>query len=520
MAEVAPEVLMNSILGNINDVLLNGDGETIPRSDDHYLAFMSPGIPFLGESFDYAIEGFGGVTRKNTDIEKLDKSVGPQKEENNDEGDEESNGNESVDPGELAADARRKYQNAEAFAALCDLVPDTSGIVDSGRINVWQPETRVSHAYALALQFSQVYNVEPDAETKRKIDRWRSLLQTTTTEKDLVTEEEVEVIRESEMVKKYREKMLAYYGEALAYNTLRISALAGQDERAVHEFAVNGPIMQMKVRAAENDWISNGYRDDYDRINAAIAAVEGRSFALLKQRYKEDFFRSILTSPSSGANFLYTAPIPADFSRAGSGWSKFEFNSGSYNSNHSFSSESHSGGGFLSLGGAYFGGSRGKRKYHSETKIDTKHFKLTFEICRVPIYRPGINLAFVKSGFWRFDQQNQEYKNTLLSDGKTPPNGIMPAISTDCIFVRNLYLHFGESHRQFRKDYESSGGGLAFGWGSFFFGGRSNSSSGESSADVEWDGQGLRIDGLQLIGFLCHTLDKCPDPNPNVTDWI
>jgi hypothetical protein len=47
----------------------------------------------------------------------------------------------------------------------------------------------------------------------------------------------------------------------------------------------------MKMRAAENDWISNGYRDEYDRINAAIAAVEGRRFALLKQRYKEDYFR-------------------------------------------------------------------------------------------------------------------------------------------------------------------------------------------------------------------------------------
>lgn len=117
-----------------------------------------------------------------------------------------------------------------------------------GGINVWNPETRISHAYALALQFSQVYNVEPD-DRLNELHRWRSLLQTTKVETDLVTEEEVEVTTESELVKKYRENMLAYYGEALAYNTMRISALAGQDQEAVHQFAINGPLIQMKVRA-------------------------------------------------------------------------------------------------------------------------------------------------------------------------------------------------------------------------------------------------------------------------------
>lgn len=118
---VEPEVLMNSVLGKITDVLLNGDGEVVPRSDDHYFAFMSPGIPMLEDSFNYAIEGFGGVERRNADPEKLNEAVGPQ----------EGTGETAA----LAADALRKYQSAEAFAALCDLVPDTSGIIDSGRIN-------------------------------------------------------------------------------------------------------------------------------------------------------------------------------------------------------------------------------------------------------------------------------------------------------------------------------------------------------------------------------------------------
>lgn len=506
--EVEPQVLMNSILGKISDVLLNGDGTVIPRSDDHYLAFMSPGIPLLPDTFDYALEGFGGVARRKANPAKLDEAVGPQGEAS------------PVDPAELAADANRKYMNAELFSALCDQVPDTSGIMSTGRINTWNPETRVSHAYALALQFSQVYNVEPDAETAAKIERWRSLLQTTTKERDLVTDAEVEVTRESALVTRYREKMLAYYGEALAYNNVRISALSGQDPRAVQEFAINGPLMQLKVRAAENDWIGAGNRDTYDRINAAIAAVEGRSFALLKQRYKEDFFRSLLTSPSSGSNFTFTSPSPADFARAGSGWSRFSFDSGSFRSNFQYKKSSSSGGGGLSLFGMTLAGRGGAELSKIDSKVDSERFKLSFEMARVPIYRPGINLAFLKSGFWRFDQQNQEYKNTLISDGKRPAQGLMPAITTDCIFVRNLVLHFGQHQSEFESKYKKSYGSGGVHWGPFFVGGKHERVDQSSSHAANWSSQGLSIGGMQLIGFLCYMLDKSPDPNPKVKDWI
>lgn len=505
---VGPNVLMNAILGKISDVLLNGDGEVIPRSDDHYLAFMNPGIPFSPNTFDYAIEGFGGVMRNQTNPEKPADGIGPKSE------------TAASNEGALAADARRKYQAAEAFSALCDLVPDTSGIINSGHINVWNPETRVSHAYALSLQFSQVANVKPDAETQHKLERWRSLLQTTKVEKDLVTGEEIEVTTESELVKKYREKMLAYYGEALAYNTVRISALAGKDEQAVHQFALNGPLMQMKVRAAENDWISNGYRDTYDRINSAIAAVEGRSITLLKQRYKEDFVRSILTSPASGANFIYRAAIPADFALSDSGWSRFDFNSGSFQSNHQFTTSDTGGVGGFSLGVFSVAGNGNVQNQQWEGKLNTETFNLSFDMCRVPIYSPAINLAWVKSGFWRFDQRNEEYKNTLLSDGNRPPNGLMPAITTDCIFVKDLHLNFGEYNSEYQQKSEAISGGGGVSYGPFFLGGRHSNQNDEQTYKSDWNEQGVTIGGLQLIGFLCYMLDKAPDPNPDIVDWI
>jgi hypothetical protein len=507
--DVDPEILMNAVMGKIADTLLNGDGETVPKSDDHYLAFIGGGIPMLEDSFNYALEGFGGVTRKNVDPENPQGSLGPQENAEDDDSSEE-----------LAEDARRKYAAAESFAALCDLIPDTSGIVDAGRINTWQPESRVSHAYALALQFSQVYNVEPDAETEAKIERWRGLLQKTVVEEDLVTGDQIETLKETELVKKYREKMLAYYGEVMAYNTTRVAALSGQDQQAVHNFALNGPLMQMKVRAAENDWISNGYRDQVDRINAAISAVEGRSFALLKQRYREDFFRSLLTSPNSGANFAYTAPTPPDFARGEAGWSEFHFDSGSFHSDFKFNSISTKAGGMLSLGFINVGGTGGVQKEDKKYQFNSQKFSFKCKLARVPIYRPAINMAFVTSGFWRFDQNNDEYRNTLLSDGKRPPNGLMPAITTDCVFIKDLELVFGDAsgaHEEMRSQV-NGGGGIS--WGPFHFGASHTSSSQSGSNDYEFTEQGLKVHGLQLIAFLCWALPQCPKPNPKVDNWI
>jgi hypothetical protein len=178
---VEPEVLVNAVLGKVTDVLINGDGKVIPKSDDHFVAFMNPGYPAKDDDFDYALEGFGGVYRRNTDPDDLQKSTGPQDKPAEDP-------NEPSVEQQLAADALRKYQRAENFFNVFDLVPDTSGILDSGRINTWNPETRISQVYAMALQQSQVYDNQPDEATTKKVESWRSKLVTTRKEKDIVTD--------------------------------------------------------------------------------------------------------------------------------------------------------------------------------------------------------------------------------------------------------------------------------------------------------------------------------------------
>ncbi len=505
---VEPEVLVNSVLGRISDILLNGDGEAIPRSDDHFLAFMSPGIPMLDEDFNYALEGFGGVSRKNVNVNNPADSLGP--------GQDAAGATES----DLAADAAQKYMRAEAFYAMTDLIPDTKGIIDSGRINTWNPENRISSVYAQALQMSQVYNTEPDEATKAKIDRWRGLLQVTETRKNIVTEEEEEITRESPLVTAYNEKHLNWLGAAIEYNNVRIAAMKNESQEAIHRFAANGVHLQTKLRAALADWSTNGFKGEFEQIAAAIQSVEERSYVLLKQRYKEDFARSVLTNPSSGANFLYTAPAPASFARGSAGWSEYTFNKGSFESNYKFKSSTTSAGASYGFGPFRVGGSGKVSKQRWDSQLDTQSFSMSFKLCRVPIYRPWFHLDFIKSGFWRYDASNVIAANAMVSDGKTPPNGLMPAITTECIFVRDLFLHFGESHRTVMRKKESSSGGGGFAFGPFHAGGRHTQASDERSVDAQWESQGIRINGIQLLGFMCHMLPKAPDPRSDIQSWI
>jgi hypothetical protein len=336
----------------------------------------------------------------------------------------------------------------------------------------------------------------------------------------LTTEEETEEIKDSDIVEAYNQKQIEYLTAAMEYNNDRISAMAGKDQEAIHRFAMNASLLQMRVRAAMNAWSGSGHKGDVEQLNAAIQSVEERAMVLLKQRYKEDFARSILTNPSSGSNFLYTQPASATFARDNSGWSEFYFNSGSYASNHRFTSSTSSAGGGFSLG-SFFGAGSGKIKRENWTnKIDTERFNAHGKLARIPISRPGLKLDYLLSAYWRFDQSNAVVRNALISDGNKPANGLMPAITTDIIFIKDLTLDFGESNREIERMTKEVSGKSGFGFGPVFLGGRHASKNDERSYNATWSEQGVKVEGMQALGFLCYMLPKCPDPHPEITAWI
>lgn len=540
---VAPHALSNAILGKMYDVLTNGD-DTVPKSADSFFSWLTPGMPFTDDDFQFLTQGLTGVVKRDAVaalvVPGTPAAAAPAGAAGAAAPADGGPGAGQVLTPDLvnqlrAQDAGRMMMQAEQLARLCDFVPEVASINNNqfAQFAVSNNEGSLSDRYKTVLTMSQVMQNELSDDIKQKIAKFRGLLQTTTKKKDLVTDEEKDVTGPSPMVVAYNDRMANYINTALEYNQHRIDALAGNNPANVEYWAINANLLRAKVKAAMEDWISNGYKDDYDEIAAFIDQVMARDLSLLKQEYKDDLVKATLTGLSSGSDFFYTALVPGDFAQS-AGWSTFTFDSMDYQS-HRNSSFSQSGwsasasAGFMGIGAS--GSASGSQQTSAfNGNFDLNYFKLSFSICQVPIVRPWFKESFIVSKAWRFDQSNPDVKGDkgLVSDGGKPPKGLIAAYPTTCVFIRNLRLDFGDNS-SFSDFYShstssSAGGGTNVSFGPFSLGGSATHYSKNGYTNQNYGGhmdhQGVSVPGLQLIGFKCHVFPKSPDPDPGIKAWI
>jgi hypothetical protein len=509
MVDITPHALANAVMGKLYDALTNGD-DTVPASADNFISWVTPAYPFNPQDFDFLVQGLTGVVpaggQKPTadELEKL-----------------------------LAEDTIKVYQQAEQLAQLVDFIPEVTQLNNNqfAQFNVANNEGTLSDRYELILKMSQVMEQELDAATQAKIAQFRALLQTTTTQTDLVTGAQTQVTGPSPMVQAYNAKMMAYDAAALAYNAVRIAALTGNDPAAVQEWEMNAPILRNQVTAAMDDWIANGYKNDYEEIAAYINAVQQRDMNLLKQEYEDDMTKAALVGVSSGSTFYYTALVPGDFANSPA-WTKFTFSIGDVSTYSG--TEYNASGWSASVGASYLGifGAEGTAtssstysQFNDSMSLDS--FDLSFEIVQIPIVRAWFKEVFITADYWRFDPNNPQYTNAMVSDGGTPPTGLIAAYPTTAIFIRNLQLGIQQASAagQWIDEQQSSSqsGGGYVGFGPFFLGGTAShySSSGYSQSNYgySWNDQGMSVDGMQLTAFRCHVFPKSPNPDPSIKSW-
>ncbi len=536
MALVEPDVMLNAVMGKLYDILTNGD-DTVPRSEDNFFSWCTPGIPVNPDDFEFMTQGLTGIVKKKA----LDHLVAKGKSENKEEGEggesEEEGVAKEIDPALLSAlraeDTSRLYQQAENFSRLVDFVPDMAANTNDQfrALSVMNNEGSLSERYEYILRMSQVMESELPEKTKAKIEKFRNLLTTTRIKKNLIDDTEEEVIEPSALVNLYNQKMAAYGDIALEYNNRRIDALAAENSRAVHYWAINASILRNRVKAAMADWVSNGYKNDYEKIAAFIDHVMQRDMSLLKAQYHEDLEKARLTSPASGSDFYYTTCVPGNFITS-SGWTEFTFSSGDYarSSNSSYSmkrSKSRGGGGFLGFVGGGGSSKKASGKTESHVKFESKYFNMVFSVAQVPIVRPWFKTAYLTSKCWRFSQDNPDSKSQMVNDGGNPPKGLIPAYPTSMIVIKDLKIRVRESHgfSDLVREWESSsgGGGGFLHFGPLHCGGSHSRSSASGSKSSEYgynyEKQEMNVPGHQIIGFKCHVLPKSPDPLSSITKW-
>jgi len=378
------------------------------------------------------------------------------------------------------------------------------------------PQDTVSSVYKDILNFSKVYNSERSEEEERKIEKMRNKLVTTYQQEDLVTGEMETRTKPSPMMEQYSEKMGQYMSAADEYYNLLTSAATatGNDAQAIEmikgfEFKKN--MYEKKLRIAEQEWVTMGYKHEVDEIGAYLDQVNRNSMLLYKNDLIAKFDEGIVTS-SKDEFFYYTTLNPPNLTDAG--WPSFMFNDGDYDRYYSETMTSWKIRDDISLG-IYSKGLDFGSKINIDNNLKFTSLNLTFEFRPVTIERKWFDAGFFTMRGWRLGDLWNNQRTEPISDGQTKPSGSLIAYPTTAIFVRNVVLALEEVESLYKYMDDCSKANQSIRWGPILLGGPYSRLGVKRNFQYFIEDGKIKIPSIQLIAAINKLTPKSPDPDPN-----
>jgi hypothetical protein len=475
--------LGKTLLAQLYQIVTGGDAN-VPPSKNTFLSWCQPGIPFQAKDFNFAAKGLGG--------------------------------------GKDAEADRLLLQQAFDFAQIVDFVPDRTGIYNNDmQQTVYRTsEARLSHLYGEILRFSKVVSKDLTEKEKAKLDKFRGLLRTTKKVIDIVTDEEKEVTVDGPMLQAYSEKMAAYIMAAKEYNMKRVaaqSAVGPDGKLAVADWSNNASLYRLQVKAATDAWVSGGYRNEVNDVNAYINQVTQRSMRLWKDGLQEDYNGATVDAMGNGQVFKFTSVVPGNFANS-AGWTGYSVYHDQVSTSSSAKSNSWSAGAGVNFGFWSVGGNANGFSSEYNSNYSLSKFKLSFELAQVIISRPWFYPEFFMNRGWTLRKGEGWNYDQMPSDGKIPPNGNLIAYPTSILFARNIKIESSEFVSAYKQYSSHVGGGASVGWGPFRLSGSYSHSDSGNRYDSTADGQSLTVPGMQIIGFVNHMIPQSPNPLPELKD--
>ncbi|MGX1541195.1 hypothetical protein [Streptomyces adustus] len=476
--------LGNTFRSTMYDTLCGGDG-SLPPSKSSFITWCMPGLPYTEQDFDFAANGLGTAA--------------------------------------TAEGEKQMLQHAFNWAMQVDFLPDPrAAYTNDKQQGVYRNDAglRLSEIYGQILKFSKVVDQELTDDQKAKLEKFRGLLRTTRKVKDLVTDEEKEVTEDSPLMSAYNQKMAEYVTARLAYNNKRVAAAAatGPEGRgAVTDWASNAQLYLMQAKAAENAWITGGYRNDVDEINAYISQVTEKSMTLWKEHLKTFYDDALTNATSPGERFYYSTVSPGDFATA-TGWSDYGMNHSMVDTTSHTESTSWQAGGDVCWGFWHAGGSAASTEQSSDSSMQVDDFTLTYQMTQVQVIRPWFYPEFLVNRGWTLRKGEGWMFDQMPSDGATPPTGMFVGYPMQAVFVRGVSINsasFMQAYHQYSSQFDAT---ASVGWGPFTLSGAYGHSESGDHFHSESDGASLKVPGMQVIGFVNHLLDKTPNPLPDIPD--
>ena len=478
--------LMQALIAKLYATITgNDDNIKIPRNK--YVSWFLPGVTFTPDDFRYCSRGFAG---NNTD------------------------------------EINNAYHQAFVLSSLFDYIPDTS----TGFVNPELQQTifagtgdRISSVYNDVLKYSRVLDRPLSEAEQAKLKKFRDLLSVEVEETDMITDEVKTITKPGKLTIAYTDRMEDYLSLADELMDMKIDALAAQGDdpesrRRVYNWQVKAKYVMKRLQAADMAWVSQGYKNEYEAINAYISQVTEKSLVLYKQDLRRKFDNSLVTSMvDNDSEFRYTTLLPGNFATS-QGWTEFKFTEADYETHAKQDTTGWGANAGLNLGLFSVGASASGSKTEGSADQAAANFEAMFEFTQVPICRPWFDPGFFSMRSWTLDDNwNLSYDNQPVSDGKAQDNtGRLVAYATSALFVRNVKIRSSNwsDHSDFLNKSVSAGGSV--GYGPFRVGGNYSTGSTARNTNYKFSGDWLEIDGMQLIGTINNIVPKCPNTNPNI----
>jgi len=374
----------------------------------------------------------------------------------------------------------------------------------------------VSSVYKDILNFSKVYNIGPSEEDEQKIQNMKNKLVTTYQQENLATGEMETKTKPSPLMEQYIEKMRQYMDAVDNYSNLLTSAATatGNDPEAIKMitgFKSKKNMYEQKLKLAEQEWITMGYKNEVEGIYAYLDQVNRNSMLLYKKDLIAKFDEGKISS-SEDQFFYYTTLNPPNLTETD--WPSFMFNDGDYDGYYSETMNSWNIPDDISLGiysqGLDFGS---KINIYNNQKFAS--LNLTFEFRPVTIERRWFDAGFFAMRGWNLGDVWNNNWTEPISDGQTKPSGRLIAYPTTAIFVRNITLSLEEAESLYKYMDDCSKANQSIRWGPILLGGPYSRLGVKRNFQYFIEDGKIKIPGIQLIAAINKLSPKSPDPDPN-----
>lgn len=147
-----------------------------------------------------------------------------------------------------------------------------------------------------------------------------------------------------------------------------------------------------------------------------------------------------------------------------------------------------------------------------DLEFDATGMNLHAEVILVTLLRPWWSPWLFSSTAWRLESASIV---PPLSDGLNPPRGVMTMYANAFLVARNVHLSLDMNRPKNAALNTQIQQAHALTWSAFQLKGANRTTSPvDGVADLKLTNDGLHSNGLQILGFSCNVLPRCPNPDP------